>query len=121
MDIVANGEYNIPSGCRVLSLNDTKVQVEDDAGHKVWINIQQILRPMHITSIRGVEDMISLGDLQEYAILRNLHMRYNQKLIYVGFSPKPGSQTEITMITFSCDTVYSDGSCTSSFSTNNPS
>jgi myosin-7 len=47
------------------------------------VSADLVLKPMHTTSALGVEDMITLADLQEYTILRNLHCRYNQGLIYV--------------------------------------
>lgn len=43
----------------------------------------QIIKSMHISSVFGVEDMISLGDINECAILRNLRIRYKDKQIYV--------------------------------------
>lgn len=82
----ANGssEYDLPMAVKVLSKSGSKIKVRDDDGKEFTINADQVLKPLHATSIAGVEDMITLGELQEYSILRNLHIRYNQQLIYVS-------------------------------------
>ncbi|KAM4551102.1 unconventional myosin-X [Odontesthes bonariensis] len=42
----------------------------------------QKVQPMHQSSIRGVEDMATLEDLHDGAIMHNLSLRYQQKHIY---------------------------------------
>jgi myosin VIIa len=69
----------------VLRTHKGKTLVRDDDGKETWVENGQVLKNMHISSQRAVEDMIVLGDLQEYAILRNLHVRYQKKLIYVSY------------------------------------
>ncbi|CAB1347422.1 unnamed protein product [Coregonus sp. 'balchen'] len=41
--------------------------------------------PMHPTSINGVEDMSTLAELHEAAIMHNLYLRYQKDCIYYAF------------------------------------
>ncbi|XP_047042430.1 myosin-VIIa-like isoform X1 [Helicoverpa zea] len=75
-------EFDVPIAVKVLKSSGDKIEVKDDDGYVFFASIQNVLKPLHSTSIQGVEDMITLGDLQEYTILHNLHMRYNKQLIY---------------------------------------
>lgn len=77
-----NNEFDVLIGGKIVGVDATRVRILDDDGKESYISNQQVIQAMHISSINGVEDMINLGDLQEYAILRNLHKRYNEKLIY---------------------------------------
>uniref|UniRef100_A0A3P9Q8P5 Myosin X n=1 Tax=Poecilia reticulata TaxID=8081 RepID=A0A3P9Q8P5_POERE len=43
---------------------------------------RQKVQPMHHSSVRGVEDMATLEDLHDGAIMHNLHQRYQQRQIY---------------------------------------
>ncbi|XP_046961515.1 myosin-VIIa-like [Vanessa cardui] len=75
-------EFDIPFAVKVLNSSGGKLQVKDDNGEVFSTAATNVIKPLHSTSIRSVEDMITLGELQEYTILRNLHIRYNQQLIY---------------------------------------
>lgn len=41
---------------------------------------------MRLSSVRGVEDMATLEDLHDGAIMHNLFLRYQQRHIYVSLS-----------------------------------
>uniref|UniRef100_A0AAQ5YMR0 Myosin VIIAa n=1 Tax=Amphiprion ocellaris TaxID=80972 RepID=A0AAQ5YMR0_AMPOC len=77
LDLKTGREFEVPIGAVVKLCDSGQIQVLDDEG-----NVSDETLPMHPTSIHGVEDMIRLGDLNEAGILRNLLIRYREKLIY---------------------------------------
>ena len=85
MEPKERSEYDVPIGAQIQNSNSSGVMVIDDEGNEINISSNVRLKPMHVTSVQGVEDMIALGDLHEAGILRNLLMRYKENLIYVRF------------------------------------
>jgi len=75
-------EFDVAIGARVVSAEGKRIQVIDDDDTEQWLTPERRIKAMHPTSVHGVEDMISLGDLHEAGILRNLLIRYNDNLIY---------------------------------------
>nr|XP_061834366.1 unconventional myosin-VIIa-like [Nerophis lumbriciformis] len=74
----------VPIGAQVKVTDTGQLQLIDDEGkeHKVNKKSEGALRPMHPTSVQGVDDMIRLGDLNEAGLLRNLLVRHKDGIIY---------------------------------------
>ncbi|CAJ0605304.1 unnamed protein product [Cylicocyclus nassatus] len=91
MVLVSKGDFiwieptdgeSIPLGARVLDRDHGRLKVLDDNGKEQWLSADRRVRIMHPTSVQGVEDMTKLGDYHESAMLRNILVRYREKLIY---------------------------------------
>ncbi|XP_028904221.1 unconventional myosin-VIIa [Ornithorhynchus anatinus] len=84
MDLKTGLEFDVPIGAVVKLCDSGQIQVVDDEGNDRWISPHSAgnIKPMHPTSVHGVEDMIRLGDLNEAGILRNLLIRYRDHAIY---------------------------------------
>ncbi|XP_054605643.2 unconventional myosin-VIIb [Nothobranchius furzeri] len=74
----------IPIGAEVKVTDTGQLRLIDDEGkeHKINKKIEGGIRPMHPTSVKGVDDMIMLGDLNEAGLLRNLMVRHKEGVIY---------------------------------------
>ncbi|XP_026199603.1 unconventional myosin-VIIb [Anabas testudineus] len=74
----------VPIGAEVKVTDTGQLQLIDDEGkeHKVKKKMEGTIRPMHPTSVKGVDDMIRLGDLNEAGLLRNLLVRHKEGIIY---------------------------------------
>lgn len=84
-------EFDVAIGARVLAAEGRRIRVRDDDNQEQWLPPERRIKAMHATSVHGVEDMISLGDLHEAGILRNLLIRYSENLIYVSLDLKDQS------------------------------
>ncbi|XP_039109102.1 unconventional myosin-VIIb [Hyaena hyaena] len=75
---------SVAIGCVIKETKPDKILVEDDEGKEHWIPAEDLdtFSPMHPNSMRGVDDMIRLGDLNEAGMVHNLLIRYQQHKIY---------------------------------------
>ncbi|TMS19901.1 Unconventional myosin-VIIa [Larimichthys crocea] len=74
----------VPIGAEVKLTDTGQLQLIDDEGkeHKINKKTEGTIKPMHPTSVKGVDDMIRLGDLNEAGLLRNLLVRHKEGHIY---------------------------------------
>ncbi|KAK1166265.1 hypothetical protein AOXY_G12848 [Acipenser oxyrinchus oxyrinchus] len=74
--------------CTVSSCTDSSLVLTADYGAVHSLELSSVSRekvfPMHQTSVEGVEDMSTLTELHEAAIMHNLHLRYRQDKIYTN-------------------------------------
>ncbi|KAM3181618.1 hypothetical protein ACTXT7_014011, partial [Hymenolepis weldensis] len=77
-----HGELDISIGAKILDIRNETYHVEDDDGKQYSVPIDSDTQLMHPSSVRGVPDMTSLGELHECSILRNLFLRYRSDHIY---------------------------------------
>lgn len=125
VDQRTGSEFNVEIGARVVAtqagqiiLVDDNEEVSDsfdfsnfknDFRQELHFPIQTKFRPMHISSVEGVPDMILLGDLKESAILHNLHMRYKDDGIYVSISLRKTRSNQLIFLSSDLHRLDSSG------------
>ncbi|XP_028992569.1 unconventional myosin-X [Betta splendens] len=79
-------EQLLPS--TVTSSDDSSLVLTVDYGKVLYLQKEDVNRetvyPMHPSSVRGVEDMSTLAELHEAAIMHNLFLRYQKDHIYTN-------------------------------------
>lgn len=78
----SNRQFDVAIGAKVIASDGKQIKVSTDENKELNLLPGRRIRSMHPSSVHGVEDMISLGDLHEAGILRNLLIRYKDNLIY---------------------------------------
>ncbi|XP_051874537.1 unconventional myosin-VIIa-like [Pristis pectinata] len=78
------GEFCVPIGAEVKQVGSGKFLLLDDEGKELWIGAadRHRVEQMHPSSVKGMDDMIRIEDLKEAGILRNLHIRFRENVIY---------------------------------------
>ncbi|KRX49079.1 Myosin-VIIa [Trichinella murrelli] len=79
--------FSCPIGARIVDIDNGRVFLRDDDGNETWLEGSVSMPIMHPSSVQGVEDMIELTDFHDASVLRNLQIRYKQKLIYATINP----------------------------------
>uniref|UniRef100_A0A8D0EH34 Myosin VIIB n=1 Tax=Strix occidentalis caurina TaxID=311401 RepID=A0A8D0EH34_STROC len=84
LDTQSNSEFNVPIGAVVKDSDSGRILLEDDEGKEHWITARNMhmVHLMHPSSVQGVEDMITLGDLHEAGMVHNLLIRHQEQKIY---------------------------------------
>uniref|UniRef100_A0A8C0FAC6 Myosin VIIB n=1 Tax=Bubo bubo TaxID=30461 RepID=A0A8C0FAC6_BUBBB len=84
LDTQSNSEFNVPIGAVVKDSESGRILLEDDEGkeHCITARNMHMVHLMHPSSVQGVEDMISLGDLHEAGMVHNLLIRHQEQKIY---------------------------------------
>lgn len=77
-----NGDFQLPWAARIIERNGSKFKVSDEEGNIVFVDNTAIIKELHPSDIKPVNDMINLYDLSEHSLLRNIHLRYNENIIY---------------------------------------
>uniref|UniRef100_A0A672H515 Myosin X, like 1 n=1 Tax=Salarias fasciatus TaxID=181472 RepID=A0A672H515_SALFA len=77
-------EHNQLLPSTVSSCDDFSLVLTTDYGKVRYFRSRETVYPMHPSSISGVEDMSTLAELHEAAIMHNLFLRYQKDNIYTN-------------------------------------